>query len=83
MNDILIAKAELKELVDRFSNYSDLRDAKNLSELFTADGVLEFQTGFDGELQNLSGRETLYQAFEATLKPGNIDRCIYCKMTYN
>lgn len=69
MNDILIAKAELKELVDRFSDYSDLRDAKNLSELFTADGVLEFQTGFDGELQNLSGRETLYQAFEVTLAP--------------
>lgn len=68
-NEKLSAKFELKELVDRFSDYSDLRDAKSLSELFTSDGVLEFQTGFDGELQNLSGRETLYQAFSATLAP--------------
>lgn len=69
MNVILIAKSELKELVDRFSDYSDLKDAKSLSELFTQDGILEFQTGFDGELQNLSGRETLFGAFEATLAP--------------
>lgn len=68
-NEMLSAKMELKELVDRFSDYSDLRDAKSLSELFTSDGVLEFQTGYDGELQNLSGRETLYQAFSATLAP--------------
>ena len=47
-NEMLFAKMELKELVDRFSDYSDLRDAKSLSELFTSDGVLEFQTGYDG-----------------------------------
>ena len=74
-NEILTAKMELKELVDEFSNLADVKDAKSQGELFLPDGVLEFQMGFDGEIQNLVGREALVQAFAATINP--------CKSVYH
>ena len=54
--EMLTAKAELKELVDAFSNLADTKDAQAQGELFTPDGVLEFQMGFDGETQKIAGR---------------------------
>ena len=72
---VLSAKMELKELVDVFSNLADVKDANGQGELFLPDGVLEFQMGFDGEIQNIVGREALVQAFAATINP--------CKSVYH
>ena len=69
-NEVITARLELKELVDRFSDLSDLRDANGLSELFLPDGVLEYQTGFDGEIGKIEGRKNLLPAFNATLANG-------------
>lgn len=74
-SEVLSAKMELKELVDVFSNLADVKDAKGQGELFLPDGVLEFQMGFDGEIQNIAGREALVQAFAATINP--------CKSVYH
>ena len=41
--EILEAKAELKDLVDTFSNLADVKDAAAQGELFLPDGWLEFQ----------------------------------------
>ena len=73
--EMITAKMELKELVDVFSNLADVKDAKSQGDLFTEDGVLEFQMGFDGEIQNIVGREELVQAFSATINP--------CKAVYH
>ena len=51
-NEVLIAKMELRELVDTFSNLADIKDAESQGELFLPDGVLEFQIGTDGEVQS-------------------------------
>ena len=74
-NEVISAKMELKELVDVFSNLADVKDAKSQGELFLPDGVLEFQMGFDGEIQNIVGRKALVQAFSATINP--------CKSVYH
>lgn len=74
-NEMISAKMELKELVDVFSNLADVKDANGQGELFLPDGVLEFQMGFDGEIQNIAGREALVQAFAATINP--------CKSVYH
>ena len=73
--EMITAKMELKELVDVFSNLADVKDAKSQGDLFTPDGVLEFQRGFDGEVQNIVGREALVEAFAATIGP--------CKAVYH
>ena len=73
-NEMITAKMELKELVDVFSNLADVKDAAAQGELFTEDGVLEFQMGFDGAIQNIVGREALVAAFAATINP--------CKAVY-
>ena len=74
-NEMISAKMELKELVDVFSNIADVKDAAAQGELFTEDGVLEFQMGFDGEVQNIVGRKALVEAFSATINP--------CKSVYH
>ena len=74
-NETMIAKAEIKELVDVFSNLADVKDAAAQGELFLPDGVLEFQMGFDGEINNIVGRAALVEAFENTIKP--------CKAVYH
>ena len=74
-NEMLIEKMELKELVDTFSNLADVKDAKSQGELFLPDGKLEFQIGFDGEIQNIVGREALVAAFSSTIEP--------CKAVYH
>ena len=73
--EMLIAKAELKDLVDTFSNLADVKDAAAQGELFLPDGKLEFQMGFDGEVNNIVGREALVAAFAATIDP--------CKAVYH
>ena len=74
-NEVMVAKMELKELVDTFSNLADVKDAESQGNLFLPEGVLEFQMGFDGEVQNIEGREALVQAFSATIDP--------CKAVYH
>ena len=73
--EILEAKAELKDLVDTFSNLADVKDAKSQGELFLPDGWLEFQMGLDGEINKIESREALVQAFAATINP--------CKAVYH
>ena len=73
--EILEAKAELKDLVDTFSNLADVKDAASQGELFLPDGWLEFQMGMDGEVNKIEGREALVQAFAATINP--------CKAVYH
>ncbi len=73
--EMMAAKMELRELVDVFSNLADVKDAKSQGELFTEDGVLEFQMGFDGEVQSIIGRDALVAAFSATINP--------CKAVYH
>ena len=74
-NEMMAAKMELKELVDTFSNLADVKDAKRQGDLFLPEGVLEFQMGFDGAIQNIEGRDALVQAFSATINP--------CKAVYH
>lgn len=73
--EMITAKMELKELVDVFSNLADVKDAAGQGELFLPDGVLEFQMGFDSEVQNIIGRDALVAAFSATIDP--------CKSVYH
>lgn len=73
--EILEAKAELKDLVDTFSDLADVKDATAQGELFLPDGWLEFQMGMDGEINKIEGREALVQAFAATINP--------CKAVYH
>ncbi|MBU3202409.1 nuclear transport factor 2 family protein [Clostridium estertheticum] len=62
-------KLEIQELVNRFANLADEKDAKSQGDLFLENGMLEFQMGFDGEIQNIIGREELVKAFAATINP--------------
>lgn len=71
----LVEKAQIKELVDTFSNLADVKDAKSQGDLFLEDGMLEFQMGFDGEINNIEGREALVDAFANTINP--------CKAVYH
>ena len=71
----LMDRAELKDLVDTFSNLADVKDAASQGDLFLPDGWLEFQMGFDGEINKIEGREALVQAFAATINP--------CKAVYH
>lgn len=72
---IMQAKMELKELVDTFSNLADVKDAASQGELFLPDGMLEFQMGFNGKINNIVGREALVEAFANTINP--------CKSVYH
>ncbi|BCN31060.1 nuclear transport factor 2 family protein [Anaeromicropila herbilytica] len=62
-------KLEIQELVNVFANLADEKDAKSQGDLFLENGILEFQMGFDGEIQNIIGREALVNAFAATINP--------------
>lgn len=62
-------KSEIQELVNVFANLADEKDAKSQGDLFVENGILEFQMGFDGEIQNIIGREALVKAFAATINP--------------
>ena len=73
--EILEAKAELKDLVDTFSNLADVKDAAAQGELFLPDGWLEFRMGMDGEINKIESREALVQAFASTINP--------CKAVYH
>ena len=71
----LMDRAELKDLVDTFSNLADVKDAASQGELFPPDGRMEFQMGFDGDINKIEGCEALVQAFYATINP--------CKAVYH
>ena len=71
----LYEKAQIKELIDTFSNLADVKDAKGQGELFLEDGKLEFQMGFEGAINNIEGREALVEAFSNTINP--------CKAVYH
>jgi len=66
---------EIRELVNIFANLADVKDAKSQGDLFLPDGILEFQRGFDGTIQNIIGRDALVTAFANTINP--------CKAVYH
>lgn len=60
-------KAALKELVDTFSNLSDMKDAKAQGLLFTEDATVK--TIFKGQvLADLKGRKEIVERFDQFLK---------------
>lgn len=59
----------IRELTDVFANLADTKEVDKQTELFAEDGVLEFQMGFDGEINEIKGREALFQAFQGTVGP--------------
>jgi ketosteroid isomerase-like protein len=60
---------QIRDLVNEFANFADVKDAKAQGELFLPDGKVEFQIGMNGQLQEIKGREPLVQAFAATINP--------------
>ena len=52
-------RIEIRELTDRFANLADTKEVDKQVELFVPDGTLEFQMGFDGEINEIKGREAL------------------------
>jgi ketosteroid isomerase-like protein len=66
---------QIRDLVNEFANLADMKDAKAQGELFLQDGKIEFQMGMDGQIRNIVGRESLVQAFAATINP--------CKAVYH
>jgi hypothetical protein len=73
----LIAKQELKELVDEFSILADNRDAQGQGPLFTEDAVLEFQMGPEGEVHEIPGRDAIVTAFERTVGVNSTAKAVY------
>src|SRR5574344_1376681 len=66
---------QIRDMVNEFANFADVKDAKSQGELFLPDGKLEFQMGLNGKLQQIVGREALTKAFAATMNP--------CKAVYH
>ena len=62
-------RVEIRELTDVFANLADTKEVEKQVELFLPDGKLEFQIGFDGEINNIVGREALLEAFRGTVGP--------------
>ena len=62
-------RMEIRELTDVFANLADTKEVEKQVELFLPDGKLEFQIGFDGEINEIIGREALLQAFGGTVGP--------------
>ena len=73
----LIAKQEIRELVDEFSILADNRDAKGQGPLFTEDAVLEFQLGPEGEVHEIPGRAAIVAAFENTVGETSTAKAVY------
>lgn len=58
--ETIIAKLELKELVDTFSNLADIKDTKTQAQLFTEDASL---TSYNGDqVFKQEGREAIEEA---------------------
>ena len=62
-------RMEIRELTDVFANLADTKEVEKQVELFLPDGKLEFQIGFDGEINEIIGREALLKAFGGTVGP--------------
>ena len=62
-------RMEIRELTDVFANLADTKEVEKQVELFLPDGKLEFQIGFDGEINEIVGRDALLQAFSGTVGP--------------
>lgn len=73
----LIAKQEIRELVDTFSVLADDRDAQGQGLLFTEDAVLEFQMGPEGEVHEIPGRDRIVAAFEGTVGAASTVKAVY------
>ncbi len=62
-------RMEIRELTDVFANLADTKEVEKQVELFMEDGLLEFQMGFDGEINEIRGRAALLEAFRRTVCP--------------
>ena len=62
-------RIEIQTLTDVFANLADVKDVEDQGQLFLEDGVLEFQMGFDGEVNEIAGRQAIVEAFRNTVGP--------------
>lgn len=62
-------RIEIQTLTDVFANLADVKDVEGQGQLFLEDGVLEFQMGFDGEVNEIAGRQAIVEAFRNTVGP--------------
>lgn len=65
-------RMEIRELTDVFANLADVKDVEGQGELFLKDGVLEFQMGADGEVNEIAGRDAIVEAFRNTVGPAKL-----------
>lgn len=65
-------RMEIRELTDVFANLADVKDVDGQGELFLEDGVLEFQVGPEGEVNEIVGRKAIVEAFRNTVCPVKI-----------
>ena len=65
-------RMEIRELTDVFANLADVKDVEGQGQLFLEDGVLEFQIGTDGEVNEIKGRKAIVEAFRNTVGPAKL-----------
>ena len=64
--------AEIRRLADVFANLADDKDVEGQGELFLEDGVLEFQMGSEGQVNEIRGRKAIVEAFRNTVGPARL-----------
>lgn len=64
-------RAELKELVDKFSNYADIKENDKQVALFTEDAVIEIELG--GKIVfTLHGRDEIEKTFSNSMEDNKV-----------
>lgn len=65
-------RMEIRELTDIFANLADVKDVEGQGRLFLEDGVLEFQMGTEGQVNEIRGRQAIVEAFRNTVGPAKL-----------
>lgn len=65
-------RMEIRELTNIFANLADVKNVEGQGELFLEDGVLEFQMGPEGQVNEIRGRQAIVEAFRNTVCPAKL-----------
>lgn len=65
-------RMEIRALTDKFADLADLKDVEGQGDLFLEDGVLEFQMGVEGRVNEIRGRSAIVEAFRNTVCPAKL-----------
>lgn len=65
-------RMEIRELTDIFANLADVKDVEGQGRLFLEDGVLEFQMGTEGQVNEIRSRQAIVEAFRNTVGPAKL-----------